>query len=279
MAYRHGMTATIDTDTAWAAFARRDRAFDGRFVVAVHSTHIYCKPSCAARRPLRENVAFLPDAAAARAAGYRACRRCLPDSVARDRAAVIRAAQALADADAPVPLAALAAMAGYAPHHFHRLFRRLTGVTPAALARTHRADRALVALQRAYSVTAAIYDAGYAAPSRFYDDVARFGMTAQAIASGGAGETIRWTIAAAPPGALLCAATARGWCRFAFEDAAALRATFPAATILPGDRSLSARAGALLAAAAADDADASLPEAVRRAALRTRLHDAATSVG
>ncbi len=270
------MDAMIDTDAAWAAFARRDRAFDGRFVVAVRTTHIYCKPSCAARRPRRENVTFLPDAAAARAAGYRPCRRCLPDSVARDRAAVIPAATLLA-ADAPPPLAELAATVGYAPHHFHRLFRRLTGVTPAAFARTLRADRPLRALRDATSVTAAIYDAGYAAASRFYVDAARLGMAPHAAAAGGAGEAIRWTVLATPLGPLLLAATARGWCRFAFEpDDAGVRAFFPAASVMPGDAAFVAAAAALLAAAA-PDGDDSLPDALRRTALRTRLHAAAAA--
>ncbi len=272
------MDATIDSDTAWAAFAARDRAYDGRFVVAVRTTHIYCKPSCAARRPCRDNVRFLADAAAAQAAGYRACRRCLPDSVARDRAAVIRAAALLAAAETPSSLASLSAAVGYAPHHFHRLFRRLTGVTPAALARTHRADRALDALRTTDSVTAAIYDAGYAAPSRFYVDAARWGMAPHAAASGGTGEAIRWAILATPLGSLLLAATLRGWCRFAFEDDdAALRAAFPAAELRRGDEAFHAEGAALLAAATATATatDASLPASLRRLAVRTLLHDAA----
>ncbi|WP_051273007.1 Ada metal-binding domain-containing protein [Sphingomonas phyllosphaerae] len=273
------MSATIDSDTAWDAFARRDRAFDGRFVVAVRSTHIYCKPSCAARRPRRENVAFLADAAAARAAGYRACRRCLPDSVARDRQAVIAAA-ALLGGDAPPPLGALAAAVGYAPHHFHRLFHRLTGVTPAAFARTCRADRVLTALRDTESVTAAIYAAGYAAPSRFYADAARLGMTPQAATAGGAGETLRWVRLATPPGRLLLAATTRGWCRFAFdEDRAALHAAFPAATLRPGDPAWRTQAEALVARATAVPVDASLPRALRRTAFRALLHQHATSIG
>ncbi|MEH3122363.1 MAG: helix-turn-helix domain-containing protein [Sphingomonas phyllosphaerae] len=273
------MSATIDPDTAWDAFTRRDRAFDGRFVVAVHSTHIYCKPSCAARRPRRENVTFLSDAAAARAAGYRACRRCLPDSVARDRQAVIAAATLLAG-DAPPPLTALAAAVGYAPHHFHRLFHRLTGITPAAYARTCRADRVLAALRDAAGVTDAIYAAGYAAPSRFYADAARLGMTPQAAAVGGAGETLHWMRLVTPLGPLLLAATARGWCRFAFdEDRDELHAAFPAATLLPGARAWRTHAEALIAQAAAVPVDGSLPRALRRTAFRTLLHQNATPIG
>ncbi|WP_058756647.1 bifunctional transcriptional activator/DNA repair enzyme AdaA [Sphingomonas endophytica] len=269
------MDAAIDFETAWDAFARRDRAFDGRFVVAVRTTGIYCKPSCAARRPRREHVDFLADSSAARAAGYRACRRCLPDSVARDRAAVIRAATLL-DAAEPPALTMLAAAVDYAPHHFHRLFRRLTGVTPAALARTLRADRAAEALRRGDGVTAAIYKAGYGAPSRFYAEAARLGMTPRAFAEGGAGETIGWTVLPAPPGALLLARTARGWCRFAFEAGADdVVALFPAATLLAEDAATRAHAERLVARAAATDGDASLPLPLRRLAFRALLHELA----
>lgn len=257
----------IDPDIAWDAFVRRDRAFDGRFVVAVRSTRIFCKPSCAARRPLRANIAFLADSAQARAAGYRACLRCLPDSAARDRVAVIEAAALL---DAPPSLADLAARVGYAPHHFQRLFRRLTGVTPGAYARTLRLDRALAALRETASVTEAIYAAGYAAPSRFYADAAPLGMSPRATAARGAGETIDWAVVSSPPGPLLAMATPRGWCRFAFDEAP--EAAFPAAVLRPGDATFCERAASLVARAAAVPADASLPAPIRRVALRTLLH-------
>lgn len=274
------MDTAIDPDTAWNAFARRDRAFDGRFIVAVRTTHIYCKPSCAARRPRRENVTFLNDAAAARAAGYRPCRRCLPDSVARDRAAVIRAAASLALHDHPPPLSELAAEVGYAPHHFHRLFRRLTGITPAGYARALRAERAVAALRSGGSVTGAIYDAGYGAPSRFYADAARLGMTPTAVAEGGAGETIQWVTLAGPLGTMLLAATAKGWCHVAFDaDAESLRAIFPAATLIPGDAVLGRRAAELIAGAASVPTDASLPRGLRETAFRELLHLAATEIG
>ena len=101
-------TLPIDIDAAWTAFDARDRRRDGRFVVAVHTTRIYCKPSCPARRPKRENVSFYHDGAEAQAAGYRACLRCKPDDAARDRVAVAQAI-ALIEADTATGLDALAA--------------------------------------------------------------------------------------------------------------------------------------------------------------------------
>lgn len=238
-----------DPDAAWAAFAARDRAHDGRFVVAVATTRIYCKPSCPARHPRRENVRFLADGAAARAAGFRPCLRCRPDEVARDHRAVARAVALIEAAEAPPSLDALAAAVGYAPHHFHRLFKRATGVTPAAYARALRSDRAAAALRREDTVTDAIYNAGYAAPSRFYDEARdRLGMTPSAWARGGKDATIHWTVANTSLGPLLIAATARGLCRVSFdEDEAALRARFPAATIVDGGPALTALARQVVA--------------------------------
>ena len=129
---------TITDDEAWAAFERRDRSWDGRIVGGVKTTGIYCRPSCPARRPKRENVEFFPDGAAARAAGYRACLRCEPDEVSREEAALDKAFRLLAEAEEAPSLDELAAAVGYSPHHFHRLFKRATGVTPAAYYRSLR---------------------------------------------------------------------------------------------------------------------------------------------
>ncbi len=232
--------ASIDDDTAWAAVLRRDRGLDGRFVTGVLTTGIYCRPSCAARHPRRENVRFFADGADARQAGLRACRRCRPDEIAADEAGVARAVALIEAADTPPSLDRLAAAAGYSPHHFHRLFRRATGVTPAAYARARRARRAEAALQETVTVTDAIYDAGYAAPARFYAEAGRrLGMTPSAWRDGGRGETIRWATAETDLGTLMVAATPRGICRLSFgEGEAALRARFPHAAIAPGDAAM-----------------------------------------
>ncbi|SFP67123.1 bifunctional DNA-binding transcriptional regulator/O6-methylguanine-DNA methyltransferase Ada [Sphingomonas rubra] len=262
---------TIDPDAAWAAFAARDRSADGRFVVGVRTTGIYCRPSCPARRPRRENVAFYRNDAEATAAGLRACRRCLPDDVRRDEAAVAAALTIIGGEDAP-PLAVLAARVGYAPHHFQRLFTRATGVSPAAYARARRAERAADALTQEKHVTDAIYEAGYAAPSRFYDGAApRLGMSPSAWARGGTGETIRWTLAPTSLGPLLVAATRKGLCRVAFgEDEAALRGRFPHATIVAGGDDLAALAVRIVAEVERPT-NAALPLDVRGTAFQEKV--------
>ena len=247
---RSMLMRTIDIEAAWAAFERRDRSWDGRVIGAVRTTGIYCKPSCPARRPKREHVEFFADAEAARGAGYRSCLRCKPDEVGRDREAVAEAVRLIEAADEPLHLAELAQAVGYAPHHFQRLFTRDLGVSPASYARALRARRAESHLEEDKPVTHAIYDAGYAAPSRFYADAGeRIGMTPSAWRDGGRGETIRFTIADSPLGPLLVAATAKGICRLTFdEDESALRQRFPKADIRPDDGTIAEWVDGALAA-------------------------------
>ncbi len=234
-------SATVDYQAAWAAFMARDRSWDGRVIGAVRTTGIYCKPSCPARRPKRENVEFFLDSEAARSAGYRPCLRCKPDEVGRDRGAVAKAVRLIERAEEPPTLAELARAVGYAEHHFQRLFTRDIGVSPAQYARALRAKRAQSELSEDKTVTEAIYDSGYSAPSRFYADAReRMGMTPSAWRDGGRGETIRWTVAASALGPLLVAATAKGICRLTFEDDdRSLRRIFPNATLVRDDGSMS----------------------------------------
>ena len=229
-------------DQRWGAVLRRDRAVDGQFVTGVLSTGIYCRPSCAARHPKRDNVRFFASGAEARDFGLRSCLRCRPDELAADEAGIARAIRLIETAEDAPTLEQLAEAAGYSPFHFHRLFRRATGVTPAAYVRAHRAKRAERALKESDTVTEALYDAGYAAPARFYADMPdRLGMTPSKWRDGGRGETIRWGVAPTDLGPLLVAATTRGICRVAFEpDDAVLRAHFPNATIERGGAALEA---------------------------------------
>ena len=230
----------LDPDTAWAAFMRRDRSWDGRVIGAVKTTGIYCKPSCPARRPKREHVEFFATAGEARAAGYRSCLRCRPDEVGRDREAIAKAIGIIETAEEPPRLEELAAAVGYAPHHFQRIFTREIGVSPAAYARGLRARRAADALKENGTVTEAIYEAGYSAPSRFYADAKeRMGMTPSAWRDGGRGETIRWTTFDSPIGPMLIAATSKGICRLTFDEGEeSLGRFFPRATIVRDDGGL-----------------------------------------
>jgi AraC family transcriptional regulator of adaptative response/methylated-DNA-[protein]-cysteine methyltransferase len=224
----------LDPDTAWAAFMRRDRSWDGRVFGAVTTTGIYCKPSCPARRPKREHVIFYSTPEEARAAGYRSCLRCKPDEVGRDREAVAKAVKLIEQAEEAPTLAEVAEAVGYAPHHFQRIFKRDLGISPAEYARALRNRRTEQALKANGRVTDAVYDAGYQSPSGFYSDAKeRLGMTPSAWRNGGRGETIRWTTFDSPLGQMLIAATSKGICRLTFDDSeTSLRRLFPHATIV-----------------------------------------------
>lgn len=237
-------------DARWAAVLRRDRAADGHFVTGVLTTGIYCRPSCAARHPARGNVRFFADGAAARDAGLRACKRCLPDDVARDEGAVLAAIAAIKASEEPLALADLALRTGYSPTHFQRIFARHTGLSPAAYARALRAERARSNLAGAGRVTDAIYDAGYSAPSRFYhEQEGRLGMTASAWKNGGRGVTIHWAVVPTSLGAMLVAATDKGVCRLAFGlTVSDLAAQFPHATLTNGGPEFAALLADVIAA-------------------------------
>ncbi len=165
MTQSHALT---DEDR-WRIALAKDRRFDGAFVTGVHSTGIYCRPSCPARAPLRRNVRFYANPAEAEAAGLRACKRCSPKSQSAEEACVLAAIAAIRERGA-MTLDQLADLTGYSPAHFQRLFTRTVGLSPAAFARALREERVRVALESGASVTDALYEAGYSAPSRFYDD-------------------------------------------------------------------------------------------------------------
>lgn len=226
----------IADDAAWAAAVAKDRRFDGQFVTGVLSTGIYCRPSCPARPPKRENVRFFVDGAAARRAGLRPCLRCRPDDIARDEAAVRAVLDAVRSAEEVPRLDELAALTGYSASHLQRLFTRDMGMSPAAYFRALRAERAAEALSGAERVTDAIYDAGYSAPSRFYAESGeRMGMAPSAWKDGGRGVTIHWAVVPTSLGPMLVAATAKGVCRLSFaEGCEALAARFPRAELVEG---------------------------------------------
>jgi AraC family transcriptional regulator of adaptative response/methylated-DNA-[protein]-cysteine methyltransferase len=261
---------TIDEDEAWAAFERRDRLWDGRLVGAVKSTGIYCRPSCPARRPKRDNVSFFADGEGARGAGFRPCLRCLPDDAGREAEALDLAYRLLAQAEEGPSLEALAQAVGYSPHHFHRIFKRATGVTPAAYYRQRRARRAEHALTDNARITDAIYDAGYSGPARFYaESRGRLGMTPSAWRGGGRGEAIRWATAETDLGTMMLAATDKGICRLAFDEGEEdLRRRFPHAAIAHGGEGMADLVARAVAAVNAPERPHDLPLDVRGTAFQ-----------
>jgi AraC family transcriptional regulator of adaptative response/methylated-DNA-[protein]-cysteine methyltransferase len=222
----------------WQAVLDRDSAFDGRFVYAVQSTGIYCRPTCPSRRPRREQVRFFPDSAAARAAGFRACRRCAPDQALAPQAELVeRACRLIETAPEALSLAQLGAALSVSPFHLQRVFKSVTGLTPRQYAAGLRAGRFKAELRDGRPVTGAIYEAGYGSPAPLYSEAStRLGMTPSAYRSGGKAMHIRYAIADCVLGRLLVAWTERGVSAVSLGDSdaeleAMLRREYPAAQL------------------------------------------------
>lgn len=223
---RCGDAGAVDTqdEERWAAVLARDADADGAFVFAVTSTGVYCRPSCPARRPARRNVVFYALAQEAKKAGFRPCRRCRPDEMSasqRAALAVEEACRTLEAAAAPPPLHDLAGAAGMSPHHFHRIFRAHTGLTPRAYYEAARVRRAERALGEAESVTDAAHAAGFASLSRFHERAAaRFGMAPSAVRAGGQGEVVVVAQGHSALGMITVAFSRRGVCAVRLTDTA-----------------------------------------------------------
>jgi AraC family transcriptional regulator of adaptative response/methylated-DNA-[protein]-cysteine methyltransferase len=243
------MPSVMDNPELWNAVLSRDPSRDGSFVFAVRSTGIYCRPSCPARRPRREQVSFFQVPEAAEQAGFRACRRCHPRRVqASDpRIELVRQiCHAIDEHDEePQTLKTLSAETGVSAHHLQRTFKEIMGITPRQYAGSRRLNQFKANVKQGASVTDAMYDAGYGSSRGLYEQSsARLGMTPATYGRGGKGMRIIYTTADCSLGRLLVAATARGVCSVALGDSdaklvAALFAEYPNASIDSKDTAIS----------------------------------------
>jgi len=253
----------------WQAVMARDRRFDGAFVYAVRSTGIYCRPSCASRKPRRTQVSFFPIPEAAEREGFRACRRCHPANANGSDPAVAlvrEACRAIAAGERP---------RGGDARRLARAFKRILGITPRAYAEARRVTRFKQELKRRKHVSPALYEAGYSSTSRVYEHAhEQLGMTPATYARGGTGVGIAYVTVPTPLGRLLVAATERGVCRVALGDTASaleadLIAEFPAARVVQ-DRSgkLHGSVTAILAYLDGSEPDLDLPLDIRATAFQ-----------
>jgi AraC family transcriptional regulator of adaptative response/methylated-DNA-[protein]-cysteine methyltransferase len=234
----------IESDPRWKAMVARNAAADGSFFYSVRTTGVYCRPSCGARLPRPENVRFHATREAAEQAGFRPCKRCRPDrpSLAEQHAVTVTETCRLIETSSRVPpLEELAARAGMSPFHFHRVFKAVTGLTPRAYAAAHRGERVRRELEKAPTVTAAIYESGYSSNGRFYGESEQvLGMTPTEFRAGGANAEIRFAVGECSLGSILVARSERGVCAiFLGDDPDALvrelQDRFPRATLIGGD--------------------------------------------
>jgi len=232
-------------DARWDALVSRDAKADGKFVYAVTTTGVYCRPSCASRLAKRENVKFFSTMAEAERAGFRACKRCRPnsESLAQQHASTIaNACRRIETAETEPSLTYLAHAAKMSPFHFHRIFKAITGVTPKQYAGAHRAKSVRQKLTKSSSVTEAIYGAGYNSNSRFYESSHEMlGMTPSRYREGGKQVEIRFAVGESSLGSILVAQSESGVCAILLGDdpdelVRDLQDKFPQATLVGGDR-------------------------------------------
>jgi len=210
------------TERRWQAVLERDSSLDGAFVFGVSSTGVFCRPSCPARRPRRENVRFFAHATAAEQAGYRACLRCRPKAVdGNPQSALVRAVcryieQHIEDR---LTLSGLARDFRRSPFHLQRTFKAVLGVSPRAYIDACRLRQVKQNLQAGHDVTTSLYAAGYGSSSRLYERTAtQLGMTPDKYRRGALAAVLRYTIAPSPLGRMLIAATDKGICAIQFAD-------------------------------------------------------------
>jgi AraC family transcriptional regulator, regulatory protein of adaptative response / methylated-DNA-[protein]-cysteine methyltransferase len=226
---------------AWESVLQRDASADDRFLYAVTTTGIYCRPSCPSRRPKRDNVAFFSSAAAAEEAGFRACQRCRPNRAKAPHRAVERAREYIdthiADlGEERITLELLGEESGLSPYHLQRKFKEIVGLTPAQYIRARKSERLKGELKRGETVSRATFGAGYGSSSRVYGDSdKRLGMTPATYRRGGAGAHIEYVTAKTSLGFLLVGATDRGICAVTLGNDTktlerALELEYPAAT-------------------------------------------------
>lgn len=214
---------STEQDPRWQAVLQKDARYDGAFVYSVASTGVYCRPSCAARRPLPSNVRFHADGAEARQAGFRPCKRCHPDDqtspAQRQAERVAQVCRMIEQAEELPSLEQMAKAAGLSAWHFHRLFKSITGLTPKAYATAHRAEKVRAHLSDGGSVTDALYAAGFNSSSRFYEQSDHLlGMTPSRYRHGGDGVTIHFATGSSSMGLVLVARSERGVCAILIGD-------------------------------------------------------------
>jgi AraC family transcriptional regulator, regulatory protein of adaptative response / methylated-DNA-[protein]-cysteine methyltransferase len=273
----YAVSMQTELQNQWQQVLARDARQDGRFVFAVRTTGIYCRPSCPSRRPRRDSVEFFADPRAAERAGYRACLRCKPTEVSAQALYVIRARQLLDTAEGVVTLAQLSKRVGLSPFHLQRLFKRATGLSPREYQSARRMQQVKTGLRKGEDVTTAMYDAGFSSPSRLYEKATeQLGMTPGTYRRGGAGARITFAIAPTPLGRMLVAATEHGLCAVRFGESATelerdLREEFHAAELHRDDIEMGRYVGPLMASLRGENTIVHLPLDVRATAFQKKV--------
>lgn len=244
----------MDTEIFWQAVKANDVRFDGAFVLGVKTTGIYCKPSCRARLPKRENVAFYESCGTAESNGFRACLRCRPKmaNVTDPQVEAVLRACRMIDEHEQFSLDDLSAELGLSPSHLQRTFKQIIGVSPKKYAEAKQMERFKEGIRGGGDIVTAMYDAGYGSSSRLYEKASEnLGMTPATYKKGGKGMNIEYTTSDCELGKILVARTPRGICSVTFGDnvvtmLSELQKEFPNAEIAEDAENLGASVEAIL---------------------------------
>jgi AraC family transcriptional regulator, regulatory protein of adaptative response / methylated-DNA-[protein]-cysteine methyltransferase len=269
-----------DPEQQWDAVISRDARRDGEFVFAVSTTGVYCRPSCPARRPRRENVAFYSRPEQAEKAGFRACLRCRPRSISGNPQSdlakqICRYIEQ--HLDEPVTLERLGKVFRQSPFHLQRRFKAALGITPREYADSCRMRLLKRNLQAGDNVTRAMYDAGYGSSSRLYEKTSsQLGMTPDKYRRGAIAASIRYALEDSPLGRMLIAATEKGICSIQFgasdeELLEGLKREFPFAVRKADEGAMQAWVGSILSKMTGKELNATLPLDIRATAFQRRV--------
>ena len=273
-------SSNITQDPRWARVVARDRTADGVFWYSVATTGIYCRPSCPSRLANPKNVRLHENIDAAEAAGFRACRRCNPGGMsieAANAAIVTKACRLLDDASEPLSLTQLAESVELSPQYFHRLFKKVTGLTPKAYATAARSTRLREGLAKAPTVTAAFHEAGFGSNGRFYEACAGvLGMSPTHYRAGGAHEMLTFAVGECALGAILVASSVKGVAAILLGDDPGalvrdLEDRFPKAKLVGGDSAYERLVAQVIGFVEAPGRGLALPLDVRGTAFQHRV--------
>ena len=274
---------TVADDPRWARVAARDRAADGQFWYSVATTGVYCRPSCPSRTANPKNVQLHDTLDAARATGFRPCKRCNPEGLSiegKNAAIVARACRLIEESEDEPSLSDLAAAAGRSASYFHRMFKAITGLTPKDYAAAHCAAKVRQGLEAGNSVTEAIYDAGFNSSGRFYEkSTDMLGMTPTQYRAGGANEQIRFAVGETSLGAILVASSGKGVASILLGDdpdqlVRNLQDRFPKAHLIGADPDYEALVARVVGFVEAPGLGLDLPLDVRGTAFQQRVWQA-----
>lgn len=280
--------ANVSNDPRWQAVLTRDGASDGKFVFAVSSTGVYCRPSCPSRRPRRENVSFFVHPREAERAGFRECLRCRPKVLAGNpRQQLVKAMCRYIEQhlDEPLTLARLSAEFGQSSFHLQRTFKAVLGITPKQYSDSCRMRGFRQKLKAGHSVTRAMHDAGYSSTSRLYSRTAsELGMEPAKYRRGAIAAPIRYLLADSPLGRMLVAATEKGICSIQFADCdeeleQSLRQEFPFAVRRRDDGDLAKFVENVISRMRGSEPAESLPLDIRATVFQRRVWTYLQSLG